>query len=272
MELPKRKWGFTVLKILLGLGLISAIIVALVVTTGSKGKLSGGAITTNGIECAAIGKSIADAGGSVADVAVATIICEGITCPQSSGLGGGFLLTIYIKETGKFETLNAREVAPKLANSTMYINDPSGSYRGGRAVAVPGEIKGLWELHQKYGKLPWAKLFEPSIKLAREGHVVSPYLENVFASSENELMLEPTLKEIYINPVTNRTYKLNELIRRPKLAETLEVIAKEGANALYGGGSLVKGLIEDIAEHGGIITEEDLLDYKYVNLNCSSCE
>lgn len=198
-------------------------------------------------------------------MAVATIICEGITCPQSSGLGGGFLLTIYIKETGKFETLNAREVAPKLANATMYKNDTLGSSRGGRAVAVPGELKGLWELHQKYGKLPWKKLIEPSIKLAREGHVVSPYLENVFASSEAELMLEPTLKEIYINPVTNKSYKLNEIIKRTKLAETLEVIAKEGVDALYGGGSLVKGLIEEIAERGGIITEEDMLDYRYVN-------
>lgn len=242
------------------LALLAAIVVSLFLTTRKESEQ--GAIVTNGIECAAIGKSIVDAGGNVADVAVATIICEGITCPQSSGLGGGFLLTIYIKKTGTIETLNAREVAPKLATSSMYVDDPSGSVRGGKAVAVPGEVKGLWELHQKYGKLPWARLFEPSIKLAREGHVVSPYLQNIFDSAEDDLFLEPTLKEIYINPMTNRTYKLNEIIKRSKLAETLEVIAKEGVNSIYGGGSLAKELVREIKARGGIMTDEDLLDYR----------
>lgn len=229
---------------------------------GSKTNVYPAAIATNGIECAAIGKSIVDAGGNVADVAVATIICEGITCPQSSGLGGGFLLTIYIKESGTIETLNAREVAPKLANSTMYVNDSAGSERGGKAVAVPGELKGLWELHQKYGSLSWDKLIEPNIQLAREGHVVSPYLANIFANNENALLAEPSLREIYIDPSTNRTYRLNEKIKRLKLAETLEVIAREGVDSIYGGGSLAKGLVDDIRSRGGIITEDDLLDYK----------
>jgi gamma-glutamyltranspeptidase / glutathione hydrolase / leukotriene-C4 hydrolase len=193
---------------------------------------------------------------------VATILCEGITCPQSSGLGGGFLLTIYTKKTGLIETLNAREIAPKLANSTMYVNDRQGSVRGGKAVAVPGELKGLWELHQKYGKLPWKQLVEPSIKLAREGHVVSPYLENVFSSAESDLHEEPSLGEIYIDPRTNHTYKLNDIIKREQLAKTLEVIAEEGVDCLYGGGSLVKELVKEIRERGGIITEEDFLDYK----------
>jgi gamma-glutamyltranspeptidase/glutathione hydrolase/leukotriene-C4 hydrolase len=221
-----------------------------------------GAIVTNGIECAAIGKLIMDEGGSAADVAVATIICEGITCPQSSGLGGGFLLTIYTKETGKVETLNAREVAPKMATEDMYVKDSSGSVRGGKAVAVPGEIKGLWELHQKYGKLPWKKLFEPSVKLARNGHIVSPYLENVFRTAEEDLYREPSLSAIYIDPITNHTYKLNEIIKRPKLAETLEILAEQGADAIYGGGSLGKNLIREIRERGGIMVEEDLLDYR----------
>ena len=83
---------------------------------------------------------------------MATLICEGITCPQSGGLGGGFLLTIYIKEKGTIETLDAREVAPKLATKNMFDNNLGASLEGGLAIAVPGELKGLWELHQKYGK------------------------------------------------------------------------------------------------------------------------
>lgn len=144
MHSPQRKWFFYILKALLIILIISAVVVAVVLTTRSKDKdVQTGVITTNGIECAAIGKSIAEAGGSAGDVAVATIICEGITCPQSSGLGGGFLLTIYTKSTGVIETLNAREVAPKLSKSDMYVANPSESVRGGKAVAVPGELKGL---------------------------------------------------------------------------------------------------------------------------------
>lgn len=261
MHISRKNLLFNILKVSLVVAVVCAIIVALVITSLSKTEESG-AIVTNGIECAAIGKTIVDAGGSVADVAVATLICEGITCPQSSGLGGGFLLTIFTKKSGKIEALNAREVAPKLATSNMFINDPMGSVRGGKAVAVPGEIKGLWELHQKYGKLPWKRLLEPNIKLAREGHIVSPYLENVFLSSENDLYREPSLSEIYINPVTNHTYRINEIIKRPKLAKTLEILAEEGASAIYGGGSLAKNLINEIKARGGIMTEEDLLDYR----------
>lgn len=254
---------FNILKALVVVALISAIVVAVVIVTKTK-ETSEGAITTNGLECAAIGKSIVKAGGSVADVAVATILCEGITCPQSSGLGGGFLLTIYIKSTGTIETLNAREIAPKLATSSMYVGNPQDAVRGGKAVAVPGELKGLWELHQKYGKLPWATLIEPIIKLATEGHVVSPYLERIFAQNQNNLLNEPTLRSIYINPQTNQTYKLNENIKRLQLAETLKVIASEGVDSLYGGGSLVAGLVKEIRERSGIITEEDFLDYRRV--------
>lgn len=254
---------FCVVSIVL-VGIVGAIIYFVVAKQSDTGEqiFGKGAIVTNGIECAKIGRKIAESGGTFADVAVAAVICEGITCPQSSGLGGGFLATMYIREHKKFETLNSREVAPKLANSTMYVNDPLGSQTGGKAVAVPGELRGLWDLHQKYGKLPWKDLFEPSIELCREGHVVSVYLDNIFSRNEQSLFEEPSLREIYVNPMTNRTYRLGEKIKRLQLAKTLEIIADEGVDSIYGGGSLAKLLIKDIREKNGILTEEDLLDYR----------
>lgn len=118
-------------------------------------------------------------------------------------------------------------------------------------------------MHQKYGKLPWRQLVEPSIKLAAEGHIVSPYLQWIFEDA-SDLRTEPTLSEIYINPVTNNTYKLNDKIKRTKLSETLKLIAELGADALYSkkNGSLLSGLIEEIRDRGGIITEEDFLDFR----------
>lgn len=240
--------------------LILTLLLILITHTPAE-SFRGAAISTNGVECAGIGKSIFLAGGSIADVAVATIICEGITCPQSSGLGGGFLLMIYINKTRTVETLNARETAPRLSTPDMFKDNPHESVRGGKAVAVPGELKGLWELHQKYGKLPWNKLIEPNIKLARNGHVVSPYLHSILVSAEHDFYGEPTLRSIYINPITNQTYKLNDIIKRPKLAETLEAIAAGGVDVLYEG-RLAKALVKEVGERGGILTEEDLIDYR----------
>lgn len=102
--------------------------------------LLGGAVAANGQECAEIGVSILKQGGSAADAAISTMLCEGVTCPQSTGLGGGFLMTIYIKASGVVETLNARETAPKKATQNMFVNNSKAALEGGLSIAVPGEV------------------------------------------------------------------------------------------------------------------------------------
>lgn len=181
--------------------------------------------------------------------------------PQSMGLGGGFLMTIYIKETGTVETLNAREVAPLSAHRDMYANNASLSSKGGLSIAVPGELKGYWEAHQKYGKLEWADVVQPTIDLCKKGILVTPFLAGFFTARKTQLLASETLREVFINPNTNDTYKEGEYLKRVKLAETLEVIAKEGADAIYNG-SLTGSLVEDIQENGGIITAEDFYNYR----------
>ncbi|XP_070499721.1 glutathione hydrolase 1 proenzyme-like [Chironomus tepperi] len=220
------------------------------------------AIVTNGLECAAIGRKIFELGGNVADVAVSVVLCEGITCPQSSGIGGGFFLTFYSKANGTVKTLNARERAPAAATEDMFIENSLESQSGGKSVAVPGEIKGLWELHQNYGSLKWKDLLQPVIELCREGHEVSKYLENIFRNNEAKIYGEPSLRDVYINPMTNHTYRLGEKIKRLKLAETLEVIAEEGADSIYGGGSIGAKMVEDVQKRNGILTVEDLMNYE----------
>ena len=189
------------------------------------------------------------------------MICEGITCPQSGGLGGGFLLTIYIKEKGLIETIDAREVAPKLATRNMYDDKLGASLEGGLAIAVPGELKGLWELHQKYGKLNWKDLMQPNIELCRKGYQAQIYFHNAMKFREARILASPTLREVFINPETNQVWNTGDLIKRVKLADSLEIIAAEGADAIYNG-TLTKIMVDDIKSFGGIITEEDFLDYK----------
>lgn len=134
-------------------------------------------------------------------------------------------------------------------------------YLGGLAVAVPGELKGFWELHQKYGRLNWSDLFEPIIDLCEKGHIVAPYLARILQNYKTRVMESPSLREVYVNPATDDVWVEGDSIKRLKLAETFKVIAKEGASALYNG-SLTKQFVKDIQDLGGIITEFDMESYR----------
>lgn len=177
------------------------------------------------------------------------------------GLGGGFVMTIYDRANRKVETLTARERAPLASKKDMF-NNFTGPAQGILSVAVPGELKGYWELHQKYGKLPWKMLIEPTINLCKHGHVVTEYLGWVLEQYNDTIVSSPSLKEIFINPETNKTWVAGDKIKRPVLATTLEFIAEEGADTLYTyNGTIAKRLISDIQNDGGIITIEDLAKY-----------
>uniref|UniRef100_A0AAG5DIJ9 Gamma-glutamyltransferase n=1 Tax=Anopheles atroparvus TaxID=41427 RepID=A0AAG5DIJ9_ANOAO len=229
-------------------------------TQPAHARLTGGAVTSNGVECAAIGASILRQNGTAVDAAIATLFCEGVTCPQSMGLGGGFLATIYIRESGTAMAFDAREVAPAAATKDMFINRP---VTGGLAVAVPGEVKGYWALHQRYGRLEWKTLVEPTIKLCREGHLVTDYLERILAGRAERIRNEPTLRDVFINPATQQPWKQGDRLKRPTLADTLEVIATEGVHALYSrNGTLLPKLMRDLKLLGSIITEDDFYNYE----------
>lgn len=167
-------------------------------------------------------------------------------------------MTIFTAATGKVRTLNAREMAPSKAFKDMFGN---GTVQGGKAIAVPGEVKGYWELHQEYGKLEWSRLFKPVIELCRRGHEVSKYLASILRARKSIIANSPSLAEIYIDPATNDVYKQGDHVKRLKLAVTLEEIAEKGVDTLYGNGTLAQRVIESIQREGGIMTIEDLMAY-----------
>lgn len=199
--------------------------------------------------------------GSAADAAIAAMLCEGILSPHTTGISGGFIATIYNKATNKVESLIARDVAPIAANKNMYNNIKP--VDGGVAVAVPGEIKGYWELHKKYGKLKWSELFKPIIDLARSSKVSNFLAKNLKLKDVDAKMKKfASLNALLTNPKTNKPYEEGETIERPKLAETLELISKEGADTLYTkDGRLAKMFIEDVKKLGSNMTENDLAQY-----------
>jgi len=238
---------------------ITAIVLGLVFGLRSTEPQIIGAVVSNGRGCAEIGTDTLESGGSAVDAAIATLLCESVILPHSMGMGGGFVATLYTKETGKIETLIARESAPAAAHKDMFVNETV--ITGPKAGAVPGELLGYWEMHQKYGKLPWKDLFEPTIELCNEGHWISPYLAAAIKSKEQEIRNDPGLREIFIKK-DGTIYKEGEYMTRPQLGETYAKIAKNGISEMYGGGEVGRHFVEDLQEIGGIITEEDLMNYK----------
>ncbi|GFG33537.1 hypothetical protein Cfor_03444 [Coptotermes formosanus] len=201
--------------------------------------------------------------GSAVEAAIAALFCEGVVCLQSMGLGGGFLMTIYKRDTGEVQTLNAREVAPKAATETMFNGNSTLSTVGGLSVAVPGELMGYWEAYEKYksGNVEWRELVQPTIDLCREGIIVTPYLARLLEQKEEDIKRSVTLSEILINNDTKSVWKEGDKYKRLKLAETLELIRDFGASVLYNG-TLTESFVKDIQDLGGIITEEDMNEYQ----------
>ncbi|XGW03446.1 hypothetical protein V3C99_014995 [Haemonchus contortus] len=229
-----------------------------------EGKFRKAAVTTDHAICSEIGGNILKKGGNAVDASIAVMFCLGVTNPQSSGLGGGFLMTIYNRTEGKCLAIDARETAPAAAHRDMFRNDSDGSKYGFKAAGTPGELAGYWYAftHHGSGRVAWKDLIEPSAKLCRDGVPVSEYLDNVMKVKERHFRLFPSMKA-WINPLTNSTYRVGDLLPRTKLAKTLEELANSNDPVkLFYRGEMADTIAREMAEGGGIITKEDLASYK----------
>ncbi|CAG9822957.1 unnamed protein product [Phaedon cochleariae] len=220
-----------------------------------------GAVVANGKGCADVGINIMKKGGNAVDVAIATLLCEGITMPSTMGLGGGFFMSIFDKSSGEVISLDARETAPADAYQDMFSGNSTLARAGGLSVAVPGELRGYWEAYNKYGGgVPWKELFRNPIKQCRFGIYVNKFIAKVMATNRDILYADPAMRSVFINKVTNGTYKEGEYYRNMALAKTLDIIAREGGDALHNG-SLTANFVNDIQAKNGIITVEDMNQY-----------
>ncbi|XP_073702530.1 glutathione hydrolase 1 proenzyme-like [Garra rufa] len=178
------------------------------------------------------------------------------------GIGGGVVFTIYNPSTGKVETINARETAPsafKNMSDKHLLNTTK--EKPGLSIAVPGELRGYEMAHQKYGRLQWRELFEPSINLAKKGFRIGKALAKAISDEKSKILNDTALCEVFCDSSKLSILKENDTIVLFKLADTYEKIAEGGADVFYNG-PLTEIIVDDIKQQGGIITREDLMNYK----------
>ncbi|KAL9154212.1 hypothetical protein ABFS82_10G100200 [Erythranthe guttata] len=210
--------------------------------------------------CSEIGISVLERGGHAVDAAVATALCLGVVSPMSSGIGGGgFMVVRSSSTTSGALAIDMRETAPSAASQNMYDNNAIAKYEGPLSMAIPGELAGLHTAWQKYGRLPWSTLFEPAIKLAKQGFAVSPYLGSRIAAQAKKIMNDPGLRQVYAP--NGQLLKAGQTCFNLELGKSLETIAEQGPQAFYNG-TVGERLIEDVRKAGGILTMADLRNYK----------
>ena len=216
------------------------------------------------------GLEILQAGGSAVDAAIAVQMVLGLVEPQSSGIGGGaFLLhTNGAGPTRRLQAFDGRETAPAGADASLFLNaqgQPMPFFEavvGGRSVGTPGVLKMLVIAHQQHGKLPWHRLFEPAIHLAKNGFAISPRLHTSLLS-DAYLKLDPSARA-YFYQADGAPHPIGYLLRNPELADVLQRIAKEGVNAFYKG-DVAQAIVDKVQKHPknpGRLHLQDLAQYQ----------
>jgi gamma-glutamyltranspeptidase/glutathione hydrolase len=213
---------------------------------------------------AEVGLNVLKSGGNAVDAAVAVGFALAVTHPVAGNIGGGGFMLVRMAD-GKTDFLDFRECAPAKASRDMYLdkdgNATKDSIFGWRSSGVPGSVAGLEFAHKKFGTKRWSDLLEPAVKLARDGLTLTPPVAASIAGQRNPLWQDPESKRIFLHDGT--PYKAGDVLNQPDLGKTLARIADFGSAEFYRGETARK-FAEAMASHGGLITAEDLANYKVV--------
>lgn len=208
------------------------------------------------------GLAMLQQGGNAVDAAVATTFAISVVEPYSAGIGGGGFLLLRVGKTGEVKALDFRERAPLAATAKMYLDAsgkvrPKASTEGYLAVGVPGTVAGLAEVHRQYGKLPWKTVVQPAIALAKNGFMVTPKLAATIARNPT-LQTNSAIRQIFLPQ--GKPPEIGETLIQTDLAKTLSAIAQDPRS--FYTGSIATAIAQDMATNGGIVTQQDLQQYR----------
>ena len=232
-------------------------------------------VATKDIESTRAGLSMLEAGGNAIDAAVAACLAVGVVEPASSGIGGGGYLVYQVGEQGG--VIGFPMKGPLAAKPDMYEltgKSATGSFgwpgvvddaniEGFRSIATPGAVAGLCEAHRRFGKLPLTEVVAPAVRLARKGFSPNPFGLYQISGMGGMLFRYAELRRVLMpggnmpgGDVVDRV-----VLKQPDLANVLEAIGKGGADAFYKG-DIAAAIASDIRQNGGILSEDDMAQYK----------
>ena len=205
-------------------------------------------------------------GGHAVDAAIAAALVLNVVEPQSSGIGGGAFLMLY-DETAGIRAWDGRESAPMTVDESLFLDDTGASLpffdavRGGRGVGVPGLLALFETVHERHGRLPWARLFEPAIELAEAGFPVSPRLHRLLAG-DRFLAANAAARALFFD-ADGTPLAVGEQLRNPELARTLRAVAERGAEAFYRG-EIAADIVAEVGRglYPGRLSLDDLAAYE----------
>ena len=211
-----------------------------------------------------IGVRILKEGGNAIDAAVAMGYAEAVVDPCCGNIGGGGFMVIHLAD-GRETFIDFRETAPAAATATMYQNArgavvPEESWRGYKAVAVPGTVMGLDAALREYGRLSRRQVMAPAIRLARDGFRLTAADADILDYGARKFRGDPTIAKIFLRP-DGTPLKPGDRLVQTDLAATLQAIAQGGSSAFYDG-PIAKAIAAASAKGGGILTAQDLADYR----------
>ncbi len=200
-------------------------------------------------------------GGNAVDAAVVAALSSGVSAPGSSGLGGGGFAVLWDAAKKQATVLDFRETAPAGIEPGPFEKRPLPFEQRGRLVGVPGELRGLFDLHQRRGRKPWAELVKISEQTARRGFVVGKHLGKMLSYGKSTLAGQPAFAALYY-PGGRPAVVGTRIVNAP-LAATLARVAAEGPRAVYEG-PIATEIVATARAAGGALTLEDLRDYRPV--------
>ena len=216
------------------------------------------------------GLAILRKGGSAVDAGIAVQMVLNLVEPQSSGIGGGGYILYWDAGSKQLASIDGRETAPAAATPELFL-DADGkplprdaAMASGLSIGVPGALAALALAHDKYGKLPWAELFEPAIALARDGFPISPRLAQMLAEAD-PLSFAPAARAYFFD-AQGRPWPVGYKLANPALADTFETIARDGAKAFYQGDIAkdIASAVQNDPRKPGKLAAEDIASYRAI--------
>ena len=216
---------------------------------------------------AEVGAQILRQGGNAIDAAVATGFALAVTYPRAGNLAGGGFMLIHLADDDRETLIDYRETAPAAASRDMFLDDEGNldkqrEYFSLQSAGVPGTVAGMLYALEKYGTLTREQALAPAIALARDGIPVSYSLFFEISASAQNLRKNPAAERQFFQP-DGSAYAVGDIWRQPDLAWTLSEISEEGINGFYAG-EVAQLITTEMESGGGLITAQDLADYRVV--------